>query len=216
MILNDFVNALLKETTNLFGVKYDEAETLIGVRGITIQNNEVILNDDSFNHFNDVLFNIASGVEAVDYRTVTMDPGNVSRQFLKNFGVTNGEARVEPGLYRMKLGDHRGHVALVLASDITVRRDAAGRHLWDEKDPVYRGQFGIHIHAQGVDKNFVGQSSLGCTVTKSTWTEPDWLTFISMMLLADKDARASDPNFSGFIYAVHNQELAKRILAENE
>ncbi|TGK41213.1 hypothetical protein [Leptospira andrefontaineae] len=207
-----FLKTLKEESTNLYGIKYDKEAVLIGQRGISIKNGFVTLNDDTFDRFNDLLFNVDKGGDSFDFRVVTMDPGNVSEEVLEDYGISKGEARVEPGIYRMKIGTHRGHVAFNQASDIIVRRDANSDHVWDEKDPVYTGRFAINIHAQGVDKDFVGQSSLGCTVTKATWIDSEWLDFISHMQFAEKVSRNENPLFKGFVYVVHNQDVAKRIL----
>ncbi|AGS80696.1 hypothetical protein LEP1GSC050_0090 [Leptospira phage vB_LbrZ_5399-LE1] len=208
----DFVKELKDFTTKVYGIKYDQETVLIGVRGISIENDKVTLNDDSFDHFNDILFNIEAGGVVFDYRVVTLDPGKVSDRVLKDYGVTKGEARAEPGISRVALGDHRGHVALVQVSDIVVRRDANEDHIWDERDETYKGEFGIDVHAQSTDKDTVGVSSLGCTVTRATWTEPDWLNFIGAMLRADLEARKLNLNFKGFIRAIHDQAVAKLIL----
>ncbi|EIE01443.1 hypothetical protein [Leptospira licerasiae] len=207
-----FLKALKKVSTELYGVSFDKEAVLIGQRGISIKDGIVSLNDDKFDQFNDILFNIDKGGDSFDCRVVTMDPGRVSKSVLQSYGITKGEARVEPGIYRVKIGTHRGHIAFNQDSDIIVRRDANGDYIWDEKDPVEKGRFAINIHAQGVGKDFVSQSSLGCTVTKATWTEPGWLDFISHMQFCEKMARKENPLFSGFIYIVLNQDIAKNIL----
>ncbi|TGM87887.1 hypothetical protein [Leptospira licerasiae] len=208
----NFLKDLMEESTRRYGVRFDLEAVLIGQRGISIQNGIVTLNDDKFDRFNDILFNIDKGGDSFDFRVVTMDPGKVTKSILQSFGITKGEARVEPGIYRVKIGTHRGHIAFNQESDIVVRRDANEDHIWDEKDPIYKGKFAINIHAQGVDKDFVGQSSLGCTVTKATWIDNEWLDFISHMQFAEKLAKQDNPSFRGFVYVVHNQDVAKRIL----
>ncbi|MCR1794920.1 hypothetical protein [Leptospira sp. id769339] len=212
MVYKDFLKALMEESTRLYGVRFDLEAVLIGQRGISIQNSVVTLNDDRFDRFNDILFNIDKGGDSFDFRVVTMDPGKVNEAVLEDYGIIKGEARVEPGIYRVKIGTHRGHVAFNQASDIVVRRDSNKDHIWDERDPIYKGQFAINIHAQGVEKDFVGQSSLGCTVTKATWIDNEWLDFISHMQFAEKLSKKDNSSFRGFVYIVHNQDVAKRIL----
>ncbi|EMF81620.1 hypothetical protein LEP1GSC188_2349 [Leptospira weilii serovar Topaz str. LT2116] len=147
----------------------------------SIINNKVLLNDNSFDHFNDILFNIYLGAKSWGSRVVTMDPGKVSKETLLKYGIKDGRARIEEGLYLVKIGSHRGHEALVQASPFYYRRDVNEDHVWNELDPLYYDKVGLNIHAQNVQKDSVGVSSLGCTVTKATWDEPEWIEFISVL-----------------------------------
>ncbi|TGJ99866.1 hypothetical protein EHO57_13990 [Leptospira langatensis] len=212
MELQKFVAELKNETHQLYGVRFDLEEVLIGVRGISISDGTVSSNDDAFDRFNDILFNIYE--DSFGYRIVTMDPGKVSPETLQKYGVIGGEARTEPQLTRVRSGDHRGKPAIIQASQVLVRRDGNGDLIWDEKDKTYKGWFGVDIHAQGMEKDYVGVSSLACTVTKATWKDREWLDFYKAFLMAEAAAKAKNPKFQGIPYAIHNQDLALKILGE--
>lgn len=220
-----FIPALIEETKNRYQfseerknwpqLDFENNHVLIGVRGISIENNKVFLNDDRFDRFNDVLFNIDPGGKSWGSRVVTMDPGKVSKEILLKYGVTEGEARVEEGLYLVKIGLHHKHIAFNQASQFAFRRDANGDHVWNNLDPFFKGYIGINIHAQGMEKDYVGVSSLGCTVTRAYWNHPEWLSFISIFQGAELKGREKDPKFPGFCYALFNQDSAKKIIELN-
>ncbi|AGS80456.1 hypothetical protein [Leptospira alstonii] len=216
-----FIPLLIEKTKSKFlsleknkGPKLDFESSLIliGVRGISVCNNEVSLNDNDFDSFNDVLFNIYPGGKSWGSRVVTLDPGKVSKETLLKYGIKNGESRTEEGVYLVKLGNHRGHVAIVQGSPFYFRRDENGDHIWNELDPIYFDCVGLNIHAQGTLKNYVGVSSLGCTVTKATWKDSEWIELISVFKGAELSAKKKNPNFPGFCYAVLNQDSVKDIL----
>ncbi|EMN88717.1 hypothetical protein BUQ74_14205 [Leptospira weilii serovar Heyan] len=219
MKCDHFVQTLIEETEFKFlqskkkwpTVEFKTDFVLIGVRGISIINNEVLLNDNSFDYFNDILFNIYPGAKSWGSRVATMDPGKVSKETLLKYGIKDGEARTEEGLYLVKIGFHRGHKAFVQASPFYYRRDVNEDRVRNELDPLYYDQVGLNIHAQNVQKDSVGVSSLGYTVTKITWDEPEWIEFISVFKEASIQARIKNPKFSGFCYAVLNQNMAKKI-----
>ncbi|EQA64704.1 hypothetical protein [Leptospira alexanderi] len=217
MKCDHFVQALIEETESKFlhskkkwpTLEFKTNFVLIGVRGISIINNKVLLNDNSFDHFNDILFNIYPGAKSWGSRVVTMDPGKVSKESLLKYGIKDAEE----GLYLIKIDTHRGHEALVQASPFYYRRDVNEDHVWNELDPLYYDKVGLNIHAQNVQKDSVGVSSLGCTVTKATWDEPEWIEFISVFKEASIQARIKNPKFPGFCYAVLNQNMAKKIFS---
>ncbi|EQA55391.1 hypothetical protein [Leptospira kmetyi] len=220
MEYSEFILKLIDETKkkysnsnkDSFKLDFENEHTLIGVRGISISKNKVIFNEDSFDRFNDLLFNIYPGAKSWGSRIVTMDPGKVSDETLLKYGVGGGEARVEEGLGLVKIGSHKNHLALVQASKRYFRRDQNNNHVWNGSDPLYFDNRGFNIHAQGMSKNYVGVSSLGCTVTHSTWEESEWLELISIFQGAEKQARKRNPQFQGFCYAIFNQDSAKKIL----
>ncbi|WP_016760507.1 hypothetical protein [Leptospira weilii] len=201
-----------KESENFPFLDFEKENVLIGVRGISVLQNKVVLNDDSFDSFNDILFNIYPGGKSWGSRVVTIDPGNVSKEILEKYGVKEGEARTEEGLYLVKIGLHHGHEAFNQGSNFNFRRDKNGNHIWSSDDPVFSGKIGLNIHAQGTKKENVGVSSLGCTVTKSTWEESEWIELISVFKGAELRAKKTNPRFPGFCYAVFNQDAAKVIL----
>lgn len=214
-----FIPQLIEETKSRFVksenfpfLNFETGNVLIGVRGISIIKNKVVLNDDSFDKFNDILFNIYPGGKSWGSRVVTIDPGNVSEKTLEKYGVIGGEARTEEGLYLVKIGTHHGHEAFNQASNFKFRRDKDGNHIWSSDDPVFRGKIGLNIHAQGMKKENVGVSSLGCTVTKATWQDSEWIELISVFKAAQLRAKKENPDFTDFCYAVFNQESIKNIL----
>ncbi|MCG6170214.1 hypothetical protein [Leptospira sanjuanensis] len=221
MKYEEFIPALIEETKNKFSkngkdfpkLDFENENVLIGVRGISVIKNKVVLNNDSFDQFNDVLFNIYPGGKSWGSRVVTMDPGRVSEETLVKYGVRGGEARTEEGLYLVKIGIHHGHEAFVQGSDFSFRRDKDGNHVWESSDPLYSGRVGLNIHAQGTAKDYVGVSSLGCTVTKATWQDSEWIELISIFKGAELRTKKLNPQFAGFCYAVHNQDTARKILS---
>ncbi|PJZ29111.1 hypothetical protein [Leptospira kmetyi] len=214
-----FIPTLIEETKSRFGnnelgkfLNFETENILIGVRGISILKNQVVSNDDSFDSFNDILFNIYPGGKSWGSRVVTIDPGKVSKETLEKYEVGGGEARTEEGLYLVKIGSHHGHVAFNQGSDFSYRRDQDGNHIWTKDDPLFKGRIGLNIHAQGTKKENVGVSSLGCTVTKATWEDSEWIELISVFQGAELRAKKLNPNFPGFCYAVFNQDTALKIL----
>lgn len=185
---------------------------LIGVRGISVLDNKVFLNKNNFDRFNDLLFNIFPGGLSWGSRVVTMDPGKVSKETLLKYGVLKGEARTEEGLYLVELGNHKGHDALVQASPFYFRRDENNDHIWNDLDPIFLDQVGLNIHARNSNSELVGVSSLGCTVTKASWNDPEWIELISIFKGVTLLKKKKDQNFKGFCYAVLNQESVKDLL----
>ncbi|MCG6195605.1 hypothetical protein LFX25_20390 [Leptospira sp. FAT2] len=222
MEYSKFVHALIEETKARYSnqnkkpndpvLNFEKEHTLIGVRGVSVLNNEVVLNDDASDRFNDLLFNIYPGGKSWGSRVVTLDPGKVSKETLEKYGVEGGEARVEEGLVLVKIGSHKHHLAFNQASKFCFRRDANSDHIWNEKDPLFCDFRGFNIHAQGMKKDYVGASSLGCTVTRATWEEPEWLELISVFQGAEKVEKKRNPMYKGFCYAFYNQDSAKNIL----
>ncbi|ULH30884.1 hypothetical protein [Leptospira weilii] len=226
MEYNHFIPALIEETKSRYEttqerknwpkLNFEKNHVLIGVRGISIEDNQVFLNDNQFDRFNDILFNIYPGGKSWGSRVVTMDPGKVSKEILLKYGITKGEARAEEGLYLVKIGLHHEHIAFNQASAFSFRRDANGDHIWNHLDPLFKGYIGMNIHAQGMEKDSVGVSSLGCTVTRAHWSHPEWLSLISVFQGAELEARQKDPHFPGFCYALYDQKSAKKILEAKE
>ncbi|MDO6383293.1 hypothetical protein [Leptospira santarosai] len=216
----EFIPALIEETKLKFLGKgktypkldFENENVLIGVRGISVLKNKVVLNEDTFDRFNDILFNIYPGGKSWGLRVVTMDPGKVSKETLLKYGVTKGEARTEEGLYSVKFGIHKGHEALVQASPFYFRRDQNNDHIWNELDPIFLDQVGLNIHARNSNSESVSISSLGCTVTKAAWNDPEWLELIGIFKSAELEAMKKNPKFMSFCYAVHNQDTARKIL----
>ncbi|EKR52692.1 hypothetical protein LEP1GSC105_0018, partial [Leptospira interrogans str. UI 12758] len=104
MRYDKFILELIELTKSKFKnskykIDFNLDHVLIGVRGISVLDNNVILNENTFDRFNDLLFNIFPGGMSWGSRVVTADPGFVSKETLLKYGVTNGEARTEEGLY---------------------------------------------------------------------------------------------------------------------
>ncbi|TGM04873.1 hypothetical protein EHQ76_07465 [Leptospira barantonii] len=211
-LLIEETKSRFKESENFPYLDFESGNVLIAVRGISILKNKVVLNNDSFDSFNDILFNIYPGGKSWGSRVVTIDPGKVSEETLLKYGVYGGEARTEEGLYLVKIGTHRGHTAFNQASDFDYRRDKNGNHIWEKTDPRFSGRIGLNIHAQGSKKENVGVSSLGCTVTKATWDESEWIELISVFKGAELRAKKENSNFPGFCYAVFDQASIRNIL----
>nr|WP_017851728.1 hypothetical protein [Leptospira interrogans] len=217
MRYDKFILELIELTKSKFKnskykIDFNLDHVLIGVRGISVLDNNVILNENTFDRFNDLLFNIFPGGMSWGSRVVTADPGFVSKETLLKYGVTNGEARTEEGLYLVKLGIHKGHESLVQASPFFFRRDVNNDHIWNDLDPIFLDQVGLNIHSRNSNSESVGISSLGCTVTKASWNDPEWIELISIYKGATHLRKKKDQNFKGFCYAVLNQESVKNLL----
>lgn len=210
----DFMYAIIDETRKRANSSFnvEDQHFLIGARGTSVSDGKVSLNDNQWDKFNDALFNVFPGRSAWGFRPATLDPGKVSAETLKKYGISAGEARLEEGFYTVRIGSHKGHVAFNQGSKFNIRRDANADGIWNENDPPYSGYFGINIHPQGIPKDTVGASSLGCTVTKATWDDPEWLYLIRVFEGAWNEARKKQPDFPGFLYAVYDQNTVKNIL----
>lgn len=209
MNYEDFIRALIFKIKRLYSIEFDREAILIGVRGITVENGTVFLNSDSRNKYNDRLFKVDAGANSWGSWRVTMDPGFVAKADEAEFLNPNGLARIEPGLYRYKLGPHRGHLALIQAGQVVVRRDKNKDGIWDQKDPLDKGYFGVDIHASSEKKEDVNLSSVACTTFWSSWTDPEWLSFIEPL---QAESMTKPVNWLGWPYIVFNQETAKEII----
>ncbi|TGK12807.1 hypothetical protein [Leptospira stimsonii] len=209
MKYEDFIRALVSESKRIYGVEFNLESVLIGVRGITVESGLVFTNKDERNKYNDRMFRIDVGANSWGSWRDTMDPGFVPKDQESKFLNPKGLGRIEPGLYRYMLGIHKGHVALVQASFVTLRRDKDKNLIWDHNDPLDKGKFGVDIHASSRKKEDVDLSSVACTTFWSGWDDPEWKSFIQPM---QSEASSKPKDWQGWPYIVFNQETAKEIL----
>ncbi|PJZ49210.1 hypothetical protein [Leptospira saintgironsiae] len=179
-----FIKELMRYGTEKYGLLYDRW-VIFGVRGIDFLK-EILVNNDAINEYNDAIFLVKNPNNGVlEYKTysATIDPG---RYWLVNPMNPSGTARIVEGIYKYKLGMHRGHKALNQYAKVTVNRYAIhqGSEPWfrwkDETPAVTQTDFfAIDIHAKGSSSKFVEMASAGCTVINSTWTDTGWRDFYS-------------------------------------
>jgi hypothetical protein len=137
--------------------------TILGMRGMTLENGFIKGNQNKNNEWNDAIVIIGNGKFIPHIGTV--DPGNYWLQHPMN---KNGTARLEPGDFIVTEGLHRGKRALVQYSEVTVRRDGNKDKKFDNLDKVYKGKFAINVHFSS-DLSVVGTDSAGCIVFRYLW-----------------------------------------------
>lgn len=178
-----FINSLMKYGTEKYGLIYDRW-VIFGVRGVDFEK-EVIANNDAINEYNDAIFLVRKASNGLEYKifSCTIDPG---KYWLLNPMNSNGTARIVEGIYKYKLGMHRGYKALNQYTKVTVNRYAVHKggqpwFQWKDESPVMTQTdfFAIDIHAKSSSSKFVEQASAGCTVINSTWTDSPWKNFYS-------------------------------------
>lgn len=179
------MDKLMKYGTDKYGLEY-EGWVIFGARGITTENNDDISsNNDDINEYNDALYLIRSVGGKPEYKSYvcTIDPGLYWLQHPMN---VNGTARIAQGIYKYKVGIHRGHQALTQYSKVTVNRyepHSSDKPWFQWKDEPIAGKqtdfLAVDIHAKSSTSKFVDKASAGCTVINSTWTDPPWKDFFS-------------------------------------
>jgi hypothetical protein len=137
--------------------------TILGMRGMTLENGFIKGNQNKNDEWNDAIVIIGNGKFLPHIGTV--DPGNY---WLQNPMNKNGTARLEPGDFIVTEGLHRGKRALVQYSEVTVRRDGNKDKKFDNLDKVYKGKFAINVHFSS-DLSVVGTDSAGCIVFRYLW-----------------------------------------------
>ncbi|ALO27847.1 hypothetical protein LBBP_03672 [Leptospira borgpetersenii serovar Ballum] len=123
-----------------------------------------MLNDNSFDHFNNILLRSIQVLNRGEARVGTMGSGKVSKEIFLKYGIQDGEDRTEEGLYSVK-GSHGGSEALVQTSPFW---DVNGVHVRNELDLLNYDKVDLNVHVQNVQKYSVGVSSLCGTITKAT------------------------------------------------
>jgi hypothetical protein len=122
----------------------------------------------------------------------TVDPGSY---YTEKPLSAHGCAHLKDGVWRYKIGTHRGHWALVQAAPVEVWRDRDRDHRGPEPgDKEETGYFGINIHA-GASRLTVDQWSAGCQVLQSPWTGAPWLEFGKLIRRADADGQETFPYY---------------------
>ncbi|MGJ4748371.1 hypothetical protein ACQV5M_18560 [Leptospira sp. SA-E8] len=181
-----FVKRLMAYGSKKYGLLYDRW-VIVGVRGIDIKDGIVKANNDAINEYNDALFLIRAVNRSLEFKvySCTIDPG---RYWLNQPMNPAGTARIVEGIYKYKLGMHRGHKAFNQYANVTVNRyvphqNAKPWFKWkDESISVTQtGFFAIDIHAKSGTSKFVEMASAGCTVLNSTWTDAPWLEFYTTL-----------------------------------
>jgi hypothetical protein len=137
--------------------------TILGMRGMTLENGFITGNQNENDEWNDAIVIIGKGKFLPHIGTV--DPGNY---WLQNPMNKQGTARLEPGDFILTEGLHRGKRALVQHSEVTVRRDGNKDKNFDNQDKIYTGKFAINFHFSSNIKN-VGSDSAGCIVPRYLW-----------------------------------------------
>ncbi|TGL36792.1 hypothetical protein EHQ52_02635 [Leptospira koniambonensis] len=208
-----FVKRLMAYGSKKYGLLYDRW-VIIGVRGIDFKDGIVKANNDAINEYNDALFLIRTVNKSLEFKTYscTIDPG---RYWLNKPMNPAGTARVAEGIYKYKLGMHRGHKAFNQYAKVTVNRYAPHQNTkpwfkWKDESSVVTqtGFFAIDIHAKSSSSKFVEMASAGCTVLNSTWTDPSWLEFYSTI------EKAISAHSQAYIcYCVLDQSTAATILS---
>ncbi|EQA43687.1 hypothetical protein LEP1GSC050_1341 [Leptospira broomii serovar Hurstbridge str. 5399] len=167
-------------------IDLDNKFVIFGIRGYTLPNNLLTKNDDKINVYNDslILLRKTSQLECHSYNA-TLDPGLTWLRMAMN---PLGTARLKEGLYKYKIGIHRGHPALNQDSQVTVQRykehsDQSPWVSWKEEKPsVFQtGWFGIDIHAKSTPSEEVNAASAGCSVIDSTWDGALWKEFFGFI-----------------------------------
>ncbi len=216
MNLEKFVDRLIAYGSDKFRDKNNNIildfnkYVIFGVRGYSIQNENLIKNEDKINSYNDSLFVVkkTNKLECHSY-PCTMDPGMT---WLRKAMNPLGTARMEEGLYKYQIGIHRGHSALVQASRVVVRRyqehkDGTPWISWEEEKPsiIQTGWFAIDIHAKTTVSEEVNVASAGCTVVDSVWEGAVWKDFFGLIQSAKNTQ-------SFYYYCVLDQKTADQIV----
>jgi hypothetical protein len=157
---------------------------IIGLRGCEVVDGQVVLVDDTVDHFNDTLFLVDFLRRRIDHVPCTAgQPGwhwiNAQRK------DGSGAPFARPGLFVYERGLHRGKQALRQVQDATgvvpVIRNVTGdgvpdydSHSADRFD--YPLDTGINIHACTGTPSNVGMWSAGCTVVQGDWSGVRWQT----------------------------------------
>lgn len=156
--------------------------TLVGIRGAQPdENGKLVWNGNPNNDWNDSLVVITK--DNSTFFQGTVDAGNF---YIKNPMNKLGTARLMDGLYTYKKGFHgeskygSKYPAFVQASAVTIKRDGNKDSQWTEKDSIYKGFFGINIHAQ-FNGGLVERNSAGCTVLKAKWGTETWKQFYNLL-----------------------------------
>ncbi|TGK78316.1 hypothetical protein EHQ24_17325 [Leptospira noumeaensis] len=210
MIVSDFIKRILDYGTKQYGLHYNEF-VLFGVRGYSVIDGSMVKNDDKIDEYNDLIFLL--GTNSIPrYYIATMDPGLT---WLRKAMNPLGTARLKEGLYKYKIGIHRGHPALTQYASVTVLRykEHTGDQPWiswkDEKPSIFQtGWFGIDIHAKGGNTAKVGVTSAGCSVIDSTWEGTVWKEFFSLLKSA-----SHVQNF--YYYAVLDQATVEKLIVSD-
>ncbi|WP_367898822.1 hypothetical protein AB3N61_06605 [Leptospira sp. WS58.C1] len=208
-----FVKRLMAYGSKKYGLLYDRW-VIFGVRGINFKNGIIEANNDAINEYNDALFLIRIVNKSLEFKvySCTIDPG---RYWLNQPMNPAGTARIAEGVYKYKLGMHKGHKALNQYAKVTVNRYAPHQNAkpwfkWkDESFSVSQtGFFAINIHAKSGSSKFVEMASAGCTVLNATWTDQAWLEFYATI------ESAISTHSQGYIcYCVLDQSVAVSILS---
>lgn len=213
MEIKKFVKRLMVYGSKKYGLLYDRW-VIVGVRGIDFNNGIVKTNNDAINEYNDALFLIRTINRSLEFKvySCTIDPG---RYWLNQPMNPAGTARIIEGIYKYKLGMHRGHKALNQYAKVTVNRYSPHQNAkpWVKwKDEPFSltqtGFFAIDIHAKSSSSKFVEMASAGCTVLNSTWTDPPWSEFYSTI-----EKAILDHSQAYICYCVVDQSSASSILS---
>lgn len=147
---------------------------MFAIRGAYIKEGGIVLNDNEIDKYNDS-FVLIKGDSIKTYEA-SIDPG---LHWIKNPMSKGGAAQVQKGIYKYKLGKHKGKPAFNQASKIKVMRDKDGNGIWQD-EPIEEGYFGINIHwSWTLDK--VGKDSAGCMVLKSKQNGTEWKDFFNTL-----------------------------------
>lgn len=147
---------------------------LLGIRGATPVGPDVIqLTQNLPDCYNDTI--AAFGAEWQLF-PASVDPGQT---YTDRPLDADGCAHLCNGRYEYRVGEHRGHVALVQVGAVRVWRDRDKEHVQDPHELVETGEFGINIHAGGTQIS-VGPNSAGCQVIQGGWEGRYWNRFLEL------------------------------------
>jgi hypothetical protein len=171
-------NALIDSALARLGLhRRQNGETaLLGIRGsIPLDGHTIKNGQDAQNTYNDSVVVYGPTLRVFQ---ASVDPGATYTEHPDN---PQGCAHLLDGSYMYQWGDHKGHLALVEASEVRIWRDRNRSGERTADDPVETGIFGIHIHSGGPGP-YVGPWSAGCQVIRSNpaWGGA-WLQFVQLL-----------------------------------
>ncbi|WCL51436.1 hypothetical protein [Leptospira sp. GIMC2001] len=158
---------ILKDlATDLYGFHFNEM-LFICVRGVTIENNTFLYNDNRIDDWNDTIALFDKNDYFKPYKG-TVDSGQF---FIDNPLHKDGAGYVLPGITTLQLGLHKKKKAFVQTGEVLCYRDSTGNGTWEEK--VLGKATGANLHAAW-NLIKVGTDSALCSVPRLLWSDQMW------------------------------------------
>jgi len=160
---------------------------LVSFRGLLVNKEEAVLNDNRIDYFNDTMMVVMPKKGLLyNFRCTAGEPGWYWINHPSYRGPSSGAPFTCPGQYYYVKGIHRGHEAFVQQNSergrLKVVRDVDQNGKLDRRDLIDRPlHTGINIHAEGSRSQNVGASSSGCHVLYGNWADSWWEQFHALL-----------------------------------